>query len=91
MRLRILITALILLAAVYCGDYLWVRYPFPGGRQAFGKITVQRYDAISEKNNRTEYVFEDPVTLTCVHSLFPHFGYRPCWYLSRHTEQRINY
>jgi hypothetical protein len=29
--------------------------------------------------------------VTCVHSLFPHMGYQPCWYLSRHSEQRTNY
>jgi hypothetical protein len=52
---------------------------------------VQRYDAISEKNNKTEFVYEDPVTEPCVNSLFPHMGYAPCWYLKRHSEQRINY
>lgn len=91
MKFRALIAVLIILAAVYCADDLWVRYPFPKGRQAFGKVTVQRYDAIAEKNNRTEYVFEDPLTETCVHSLFPHMGYAPCWYLARQAEQRINY
>jgi hypothetical protein len=79
-------------SALLCGaDDLSVRYGIPGARQRFGTVTVQRYDAISEKSNRTEFIFESPLTLTCVHSLFPHLGYQPCWYLSRHTEQRINY
>jgi hypothetical protein len=56
-----------------------------------GTVTIQRYDAISEKNNKTEFDFESPITVTCVHSLFPHMGYQPCWYLSRHSEQRTNY
>ena len=91
MKFRSLIIALAASAILYVADDLSVRYGIPGGRQRFGTVTVQRYDAISEKSNRTEFVFESPLILTCVHSLFPHVGYQPCWYLSRHTEQRINY
>jgi len=60
-------------------------------KDPFGAVTIQGYDAISEKNNKTEFVYEEPVTVTCVRSLFPHLGYQTCWYLSRHAEQRINY
>jgi hypothetical protein len=91
MKLRILIVALVSLAIVYLGDGLSVRYRIPKGRQPLGTVTVQRYDAIPEKNGKTEFAFEDPITQTCVHSLFPHMGYLPCWYLGRHSEQRINY
>jgi hypothetical protein len=91
MKLRILITALAGIVALYVGDDLSVRYRIPGSRQPFGTVTVRRFDAIPEKNNKTEYVYENPVPVTCVRSLFPHLGYRPCWYLSRHAEQRINY
>src|ERR1700746_2896710 len=91
MKFRSLITALAVSAILYVADDLSVRYGIPEGRQRFGTVTVQRYDAISEKSNRTEFVFESPLILTCVHSLFPHMGYQPCWYLTRHTEQRINY
>ena len=91
MKIRSLIIALAASAILYVADDLSVRYGIPGGRARFGTVTVQRYDAISEKSNRTEFIFENPLTLTCVHSLFPHMGYQPCWYLSRHTEQRINY
>jgi len=82
---------LLLLAAVYLGDDLSIRYQFPASRQALGSVTVERYDAISEKNGKVEFGFEPPVQQTCVHSPFPHMGYPPCWYLSRHAEQRINY
>lgn len=91
MKVRILIFVLALVALVYASDDLSLRYHFPRSRQIFGSVTVQRYDAISEKNNKTEFVYEDPVVQTCVRSLFPHLGYQPCWYLSRHSEQRINY
>jgi hypothetical protein len=91
MKLRILIAALAGTVALYVGDDLSVRYRLPGSRQPFGTVTIRRFDAIPEKNNKTEYVHEDPVTVTCIRSLFPHLGYEPCWYLSRHAEQRINY
>jgi len=91
MKLRILIIALTSLTAVYVADDLSVRYRIPGSRQPLGTVTIRRYDAISEKNNKTEFVFEEPVIQTCVRALFPHLGYQPCWYLSRHSEQRINY
>ena len=91
MKLRILTIAFILLAIAYLCDDLAVRYRIPRSREPLGTVTVQRYDAISEKNNKTEFDFESPITVTCVHSLFPHMGYQPCWYLSRHSEQRTNY
>lgn len=91
MKLRILITALAGMVALYVGDDLSVRYRIPGSRKPFGTVTIRRFDAIPEKNNRTEYVYENPITVTCIRSLFPHLGYEPCWYLSRHAEQRINY
>lgn len=91
MKVRVLIIALVSLGTVYAADDLAVRYHIPRNRQHFGSVTIQRYDAISEKNNKTEFVYEDPIVQTCVHSLFPHLGYTPCWYLSRHREQRVNY
>ena len=91
MKIRILIAVLAFLAFAYAADDLSVRYHFPKSRETFGTVTIERYDAISEKNNRTEFVYEAPLVQTCVHSLFPHRGYAPCWYLSRHREQRINY
>ena len=91
MKLRILVVAVVSLVIVYVGDDLSVRYRIPKGRQPMGTVTIQRYDAIPEKNGKTEFAFENPAIQTCVHSLFPHLGYQPCWYLGRHSEQRINY
>jgi hypothetical protein len=91
MKLRIFIVGLALVAIVYVCDDLSVRYRIPKSHHPFGTVTVRRYDAIPEKNGKTEFAFEEPVAQTCVHSLFPHLGYQPCWYLSHHSEQRINY
>jgi hypothetical protein len=88
--LRIVGVATLLLCVVYAGDYLSVRYKIPKGRDPFSTVTIQPYYAIHEKNGKTEYDFAQPENQACVRSLFPHFGYSPCWYLKRHTDKRID-
>jgi hypothetical protein len=88
--LRIAGIAALLLLFTYAGDYLSVRYRIPKGRDPFSNVTIQPYYAIHEKNGRTEYDFAQPETQMCIHSLFPHFGYSPCWYVNRHTDKRID-
>ena len=82
--------AVLLFLVVYAGDYLSLRYKIPKGRDPFSNVTIQPYYAIHEKNGRTEYDFAQPETQVCIHSLFPHFGYSPCWYVNRHTDKRID-
>jgi hypothetical protein len=90
---RILLYALaaltLLTGLVYAGDYASIRYRIPHNRAQFGTVTVTRYYAVHEKNSKIEYDFAPPENRTCVYSLFPQLGYLPCWYLSRHTEERI--
>lgn len=90
---RILLWALgilvLLFALIYAGDYLSLRYRIWKNRQPFEVVKIQPYYAIHEKNGKTEYDFAPPENETCVHSLFPHSGYNPCWYVNRHTERRI--
>jgi hypothetical protein len=81
------LTGAVLLA--YGVDYVVFRYRI-GTNRAFGQITVTSYDAVPQKNGKTEFLFNDPQLQTCVNSLFPRAGYLPCWYLQRHTEQRTN-
>jgi hypothetical protein len=86
-----IVCALILLASLtYAGDYLSVRYKLPSGRDRFSTVTIQPYYAIHQKNGKTEYDYAAPETQTCVHSLFPHFGCTPCWYVKGHTDKRID-
>jgi hypothetical protein len=47
------------------------------------------YD-VPQKNRSTEFLVGDLQDQTCVNALFPHLGYSPCWYLSRHKEQHIH-
>jgi|HubBroStandDraft_1064217.scaffolds.fasta_scaffold207159_1 hypothetical protein len=87
-RLPVIVIALAL--AVYAGDFISVRYGIPKGRAQFGSVQVQRYYAVKLKNARTELMFQPPESQPCVHSLFPQLGASPCWYLERHTIERID-
>lgn len=82
--------ALVAAALLYAADDLSLRFRIPG-REPFGSVTVRRYYALHRNKQKTNFMFADPEARTCVHSLFPHSGYPPCWYLSRHAEQRIDY
>jgi hypothetical protein len=83
-------SALGLTLLAYTADYAVFRYRLAANRQAFGQITVTSYDAVAQKNGKTEFLFNPPQLQTCVNALFPRAGYVPCWYLQRHTEQRTN-
>ena len=88
--LRILAVISGLVGLLYVVDYVSILYGIPGHRDQFGTVNVQSYYAIHEKNGKTEYDYQDPQAETCVKSIFPHFGYAPCWYASRHLENRID-
>jgi len=91
---RILIAVLLLVALIYAGDFLSVRLRMrhPQPNNPFETVTALRILAIGEKGNKTEFTV-DPVqpqqTAECVHSLFPHNGDPPCWYLKRKFAQPI--
>jgi len=72
---------------VYTADYLIAR---SRGAAAVGTVQVQAYYAVPLKDGKTEFMMLDPESRSCVHALFPHFGYTPCWYLNRHQQQRVN-
>jgi hypothetical protein len=79
----------VLSALVYAGDYLSLRYRIPN-REPLGSFVIRAYYAVPQKDpHREELIFLDPQTEVCTHSLFPHDGHRPCWYVSGHTQQRI--
>jgi hypothetical protein len=82
--------ALALLAIAYAADYGVFRYRLAANRQPFGSVTVEHFDAVAQKNGKSELIFDPPAQQTCVHSLFPHAGDLPCWYLSRHAEQETD-
>jgi hypothetical protein len=83
-------SALFLTALAYAIDSIVFRYRLSTNRQPYGQFTVNSYDAVQQKNGKTEFLFNPPEAQTCVHALFPHDAFVPCWYLRRHTEQRTN-
>ena len=58
----------------------------------FESMTRTRVLAIAQKGGKTDYQIDQvqPVeTLTCIHSLLPHYGAQPCWYLKPRLNQPI--
>jgi hypothetical protein len=87
---RALVAVLLLIATLYVCDYASVHYRIYEKRNPLGTVQIQRYYAVREKNRKTEFMFTDPETETCIYSLFPHLGYSPCWYLSRKKVKRVD-
>lgn len=88
--IAIVVTTLVLFVA----DYLLLRAKliWPKLGAGTGTVTMERLYAIAQKNGRVEYELDanqPEVTLPCVHSLFPHMGNRPCWYLQRNSTKPI--
>jgi hypothetical protein len=89
-----LVGTVVLLALVYAGDLLWLRYRMAYAKNdaAFGAVLMDRLYAIPQKNGKIDYEFDaqqPQVTVPCVRSLLPHLGYSPCWYLQRNSQKPI--
>ena len=87
---RVFLVILFSLCIVYVCDYVSLRYRIPNHRDPFGSVKIQTYYAVPRKDGRTEFLLDEPRNEQCVHSLFPHFGDNPCWYMSRRTDRRID-
>jgi hypothetical protein len=91
---RILVCVIVALGILYLGDYLSVRMRMLRKKPAdpFESLKSLRVLAIPEKNGKTEYEVDaqnPEQTVTCVHALFPHSGYSPCWYVKPRINQPI--
>ncbi len=91
---RILIALIAALAVLYVGDYLWFRARLihPKTVDPIESLKTVRVLAIPEKGGKTSYEIDQQnpeQTVTCVHSLFPHSGYSPCWYVMPRINQPI--
>jgi hypothetical protein len=83
--MRIALIAVAALCVIYFGDALVLRLM----HQPYGVVQVRRYYAMPLKGNKTEYGDAGVENDTCVHALFPHGGFAPCWYASRKKEKRV--
>ncbi len=91
---RVLLSVVLLVALLYGSDYLYVRIRMlhPTPTVPFEPLKTLRVLAIPEKNGKTEYEVDaqnPEQVVTCVHSLFPHSGYLPCWYVKPRINQPI--
>jgi hypothetical protein len=77
-------------ALAYALDLLVFHVRVARNWNPYGSVTVDHYYAAHLKNGKDEYFFDPPQVQTCSHTLFPQAGYQPCWYLSRHPEQKTN-
>jgi hypothetical protein len=79
----LLVSCVLITAAAYAADYLFLRLrmtsSFAG--DAFGSVTT--YTATTTKSGKLQIFYEHPETEICAHSLFPHLGRKPCWYVIR--------
>jgi hypothetical protein len=86
---RIAIITLAAFAILYAADYAIFQHKLStnGGTAALG--TVTSYYGTVLKDGKMEIFTDQPLTETCAHSLFPHSGYRPCWYANRNNVKPI--
>ena len=85
-----LLTLVALAAFAFGSDYSVFKIRALTGHNAYGSVMVNHYYAIAQKNGKTGLIFDPPAPKTCVNALFPHEAAPPCWYLSRHPDQRTD-
>jgi len=81
---KLFLIPVVLVALVYAGDYLAAKFRLPNNRTVFLDMRVDQLYTATNRWNQVEWSHGDPVVERCVYSLFPHFGYSPCWYLTKH-------
>ena len=91
---RILVGSIAAIASAaliaYGVDFVVFRVRVATIRNPYGSVVVNHYYAVLQKSGKTQFIFDPPQPEPCVNALFPHSGSPPCWYLSRHPEQRTD-
>ena len=81
-----LLGSLLIAAGIaYLGDSLYIRHEAASADSAAAFGNVRFYYAAKLKNGKYTIFQDSPQNEVCVHSLFPHYGYKPCWFASRNT------
>jgi len=86
---RVLIVLVLVIAAVYGCDFLWLRYRMATNRNAFGSVTYDVYYTVKLKSGKFEFSYGGQQTFECPHSMFPQYLEKPCWYASRKKDLQI--
>ena len=85
---RALVIILLALLGLLAADWLVYRIRFARG-SAFDTVKINAFMAVPLKNGKEELDYVSSQQVTCVRSMFPWAGDRPCWWVRRHTEKRI--
>ena len=88
---RIVYAIILLIAMAYGYDYASVRRRMSAQKTGdpFDVVTYPHLLAIPQKGNKVDYELDAQSPMeseSCVHSLFPHYGYTPCWYVVRRSK-----
>ena len=91
---HVLLSVVALLLLLYLADFAWyeMHLLLPKMGPAKGSVHRTRLLAIPAKNNKVDFEIDSvrpEEDLPCTHSLFPHGGNRPCWYVTRHASDPI--
>ena len=87
---RGLIALVLLVLALYGGDYLWLRYRMATNRNPFGSVTRDVYYSVKLKSGKTEFSYGGQQIFECPNSLLPQYWEKPCWYAKRQKDLQIN-
>ena len=79
-----------LAALVYAGDFVWFEFRIHNPKINDPLETITFFYATGVKGGKVEVFYDQPQTQICVHSIFPHGGYRPCWRFNRSHIQLIS-
>ena len=80
---RAVLIVLAALVVVYAFDYALLHHKMANPDQTVAYGTITSFYGTATKGGKMEIFTDQPLTETCVHSLFPHSGYRACWYVSK--------
>jgi hypothetical protein len=81
---RMILGVLVVAFLLYGGDYAILKARGPSGL-----ATVNIILGTPTKDGRIQIFTGANQTETCVRSLFPHFGYGPCWYVRQNATQLV--
>ena len=85
---RFLLIPLMAALLLYGLDFLSLELRLPR-RDKLGSITVHTYYKVKLKSGKFEYDYAGDHQEAAQIRFFPQIGLKPCWYLSRRTNQEI--
>jgi hypothetical protein len=91
---RVLICLACGLVVAYACDFVYfrIRMIHPQSSNPLETFKSPRLYAIAVKGGKVDYQLDErnpEQAWTCAHSLFPHAGYWPCWYIKPKSRQPI--